>query len=140
MDDHANESERRPLYTKPLCGTARRPLRPLPPAVAADPNRAAAIRAVGLKWLNATVLHYCFFSEGSRYAVPKPQADAVRQAFAAWKSVGIGLDFKEVSDLAEAEVRIGFSTTDGVSESAVGRDVLNVPLNEPTTVYGWDLT
>ena len=27
-----------------------------------------------------------------------------------------------------------------MSESAVGREVLSVPLNEPTTVYGWDLT
>jgi hypothetical protein len=54
--------------------------------------------------------------------------------------VGIGLEFREVNDLAEAEVRIGYSEADGESASSVGRDVLNVPLTEPTTVYGWDLT
>jgi hypothetical protein len=72
--------------------------------------------------------------------VPKAQADAVRAAFAKWKAVGIGLDFLEVASLGEAEVRIGYSTADGSSASAVGRDILTIPTNEPTTVYGWDLT
>src|SRR4030095_5093969 len=72
--------------------------------------------------------------------VPKVQANAIRDAFAKWKAVGIGLDFQEVDQLSEAEVRIGYSTADGESASAVGRDVLKVPLTEPTTVYGWDLT
>jgi hypothetical protein len=72
--------------------------------------------------------------------VPKNQADAVRDAFAKWKAVGIGLEFEEVGQLNEAEVRIGYSTIDGKSESNVGRELLNVPLNQPTTVYGWDLT
>jgi hypothetical protein len=85
-------------------------------------------------------LHYCFFGGGSHFAVPKKQADAIRAAFAEWKAIGIGLDFQEVQQLSEAEVRIGYSTADGSSASNVGRDVLNVPLNEPTTVYGWDLT
>jgi len=71
--------------------------------------------------------------------VPKAQADAIRAAFAKWKAVGIGLDFTEVTQLSEAEVRIGYSTADGSSASMVGRDVLTVPLSEPTTVYGWDL-
>jgi len=91
------------------------------------------------KWLNGTVLHYCFFVSG-HYAVPKVQADAIRKAFKAWKDIGIALDFKEVAQLSEAEVRIGYSVADGSSASAVGRDVLGVPANEPTTVYGWDLT
>jgi hypothetical protein len=86
------------------------------------------------------VLHYCFFGGGSHFAVPKKQADAIRGAFAKWKAVGIGLDFQEVTQLSEAEVRIGYSTADGSSASAVGRDVLTVPTTEPTTVYGWDLT
>jgi len=90
--------------------------------------------------MNGTVLHYCFFGGGSHFAVPKTQADAIRDAFAKWKAVGIGLEFQEVNQLSEAEVRVGYSTADGSSASAVGREVLNVPLNEPTTVYGWDLT
>jgi hypothetical protein len=105
----------------------------------ADPRRAAAILSTNSKWVNGTVLHYCFFTSG-HFAVPKKQSDAVRKAFTEWKATGMGLDFKEVSQLSEAEVRIGYSTADGSSASAVGRDVLRVPLNEPTTVYGWDLT
>jgi hypothetical protein len=90
--------------------------------------------------MNGTVLHYCFFGGGSHFSVPKVQADAVRDAFNKWKAIGIGLEFKEVAQLSEAEVRIGYSVPDNSSASAVGRDVLTVPLNEPTTVYGWNLT
>ena len=125
---------------KPLCRNLPRPVRQFSPAVAADTRRASAILSTQSKWVNGTVLHYCFFGGGSRFAVPKIQADAVRGAFAKWKAVGIGLEFQEVSQLSEAEVRIGYSTADGSSASAVGREVLSVPLNEPTTVYGWDLT
>jgi hypothetical protein len=125
--------------SKPFCKNLLRPAPQLPPAVAANPPRAAAIILGKGKWANGTVLHYCFFGGGSRYAVPKPQADAVRAALAKWKAIGIGLDFQEVNQLSEAEVRIGFSLADGSSASAVGREVLTVPLNEPTTVYGWDL-
>jgi hypothetical protein len=108
--------------------------------VLADPGRAAAIIGAATKWVNGTVLHYCFFRAGSHYAVPKVQADAIRGAFAKWKATGIGLQFSEVTQLSAAEVRIGYSTQDASSASAVGRDVLRVPLTEPTTVYGWDLT
>lgn len=125
---------------KPLCSIRPRPKRVLPPSVAANPRRASAILLSSGKWLNGTVLHYCFFGGGSHYSVPKQQADAIRQAFATWKACGIGLEFKEVAQLSEAEVRIGYSTVDGSSASAVGREILTIPLNEPTTVYGWDLT
>jgi len=125
---------------KPLCSTPPRPRPKLSDAVMADPRRAAAILAGRSKWANRTVLHYCFFSGGSHYAVPKSQADAVRHAFDSWKAVGIGLEFVEVDSLSEAEVRIGYSLADGSSASAVGRDILTIPLTEPTTVYGWDLT
>ncbi|WP_433741106.1 hypothetical protein [Pseudomonas putida] len=126
--------------SKPLCANLPRPVRQLSSSVTVDPRRAAAILRTTTKWANGTVLHYCFFGKGSRYAVPKVQADAVRDAFKKWKAVGIGLEFKEVNQLSEAEVRIGYSTADGASASAVGRDVLSVPLTEPTTVFGWDLT
>jgi hypothetical protein len=110
----------------------------LPENVTSDPRRARAIVLGRSKWANKTVLHYCFFANG-HFAVPQEQAAVIRQAFSEWKGLGIGLDFKEVNDLSEAEVRIGFSLSDGSSASAVGRDVLTIPLNEPTTVYGWDL-
>jgi hypothetical protein len=125
---------------KPLCRNLARPVPPLPPAVMADPRRAAAILSTKFKWVNGTLLHYCFFGGGAHFSVPKVQANAIRDAFGKWKAVGIGLEFQEVNQLNEAEVRIGYSTADGSSASAVGRDVLTIPLNEPTTVYGWDLT
>ena len=125
---------------KPLCSTAPRPSPQLADAVRVDPRRTSAILAGRAKWLNGTVLHYCFFTGASHYSVPNVQADAIRQAFATWKAVGVGLVFQEVSQLSEAEIRIGFSTADGDSASAVGRGVLTIPLDEPTTVYGWNLT
>ena len=124
---------------KPLCRNLPRTVPQLAASVAADPRRAAAIILSRAKWMNGTVLRYCFFHSG-HFAVPKAQADAVRVAFGMWKGVGVGLKFREVDQLSEAEVRIGYSTADGSSASAVGREVLNVPLSEPTTVYGWDLT
>ena len=126
--------------TKPFCSNLPRPVPSLPTAVVANSMRARAIISTKSKWLNGTVLHYCFFGGGSHYAVPKVQADAIRNAFAKWKAVGIGLEFQEVTQMSEAEVRIGYSTADGSSASSVGREVLDVPLNEPTTVYGWSLT
>lgn len=126
--------------TKPFCRNLPRTLPDLPVHVLSDTLRARAILNTKSKWVNGTVLHYCFFGGGSHYAVPKKQADAVREAFTKWKAVGIGLEFQEVNQLSEAEVRVGYSTADGSSASSVGRDVLDVPLNEPTTVYGWDLT
>lgn len=136
---NSNKAPVRPA-PKPLCSTPPRIKPTLPALVANDPRRARAILNSGGKWLNGTVLHYCFFKGASHFTVPKKQADAVRAAFAEWKAVGIGLVFQEVAQLSEAEVRIGYSEADGSSASAVGRDVLNVPTNEPTTVYGWDLT
>lgn len=124
---------------KPLCRNLPRPISQLSPAVTADPSRLSAIINTQSKWANGTVLHYCFITSG-KYSVPKVEADAVRDAFAKWKDVGIGLDFLEVQKLAEAEVRIGYSVKEGASQSSVGRDVLSVPLNQPTTQYGWDLT
>jgi hypothetical protein len=129
-----------PGKTKPLCSSRPRPKPVLPPSVTANPSQARAIILGRGKWLNGTVLHYCFFGGSSHYSVPKAQADAIRQAFATWKACGIGLEFKEVAQLSEAEIRIGYSTADGSSASAVGRELLTIPLNEPTTVYGWDLT
>lgn len=124
---------------RPFCQNGPRVAPQLSSVVMADPLRARAIISSRSKWVNGTVLHYCFFTSG-HFDVPKTQAEAIRKAFAKWKAVGIGLEFKEVSQLSEAEVRIGYSVQDGSSASQVGRDVLQVSQNEPTTVYGWDLT
>ena len=97
---------------KPLCRNLPRPVPQLPPEVAADPPRA---RRSSRPWKMGQqdgpallLLH-----GNSHYAVPKAQADAIRKAFAKWKAVGIGLEFQEVKQLSEAEVRIGYSEADG---------------------------
>jgi hypothetical protein len=136
---HSHKATSSIKASKPFCRNLPRPIPELHPAVLADPHRAAAIINTRSKWVNGTVLHYCFF-QGGHFDVPKTQADAIRGAFDTWKAVGIGLKFQEITQLSEAEVRIGFSTADASSASSVGRDVLDVPLNQPTTVYGWDLT
>lgn len=122
------------------CAMLPRTVPPVPPHLIGDPLRVAAILSTQSKWVNGTVLHYCFLGATTRYAVPKTQADAVRGAVAKWEAVGIGLKLIEVNDLHEAEIRIGYSVAGGQSYSLVGRDILKVPLSEPTTVYGWDLT
>lgn len=135
----ANKTTASKQATKPLCANLPRPAPQLTPTVLADPLRAAAILQTQSKWVNGTVLHYCFFASG-QYAVPKVQADAVRAAIAKWKAIGIGLVFQEVTQLSEAEIRIGYSEAEGKSASQVGRAVLTVPTDQPTTKYGWDLT
>lgn len=85
--------------TKPLCKNLPRTIRPLSPIVQSNPARASAIILTQAKWVNGTVLHYCLFTSG-HYAVPKTQAQAVRDAFATWKAVGIGLQFQEVNQMS----------------------------------------
>lgn len=102
----------------------------LPPDL--EPGRASAIRRIRGKWVNGTVLHY-FFLGG-----PTAQQQAVRDAFATWKALPIGLEFVEVTDPGEAEVRVSFAN-DG-SWSYVGKDVLGIPESEATMNFGWDLT
>ncbi|MGH3331306.1 MAG: M12 family metallopeptidase [Nocardioidaceae bacterium] len=86
-----------------------------------------------LKWVNGTVIHYHFLGG------PEPQRQAVRDAFAEWKALGTGLEFTEVADRSESEVRVAFDQRDG-SWSYVGRDVLGISVEEPTMNFGWDLT
>jgi hypothetical protein len=65
--------------------------------------------------------------------------EAVRNAFEEWKNLGIGLEFGEVTDRSESEVRITFDQADG-SWSYIGRDVLNIATTQATMNFGWDLT
>lgn len=102
------------------------------PAGISDP-RMRLIVLLRTKWVNGTVLHYHFLGG------PAAQQQAVRSAFAEWKALGIGLEFAEVGDPGEAEIRINFDQGDG-SWSYLGKDVLGIGANEPTMNFGWDLT
>src|SRR5688500_9285907 len=102
--------------------------------------------------MNGTILRYYFFDK-------KSVGDNVRMSdvtmkwktcvgydternveckdFKAWKELGIGLDFVEVDNRDEAEIRIGFMNDDG-SWTRVGRDVLNAGRDDRTMNFGWD--
>ena len=95
--------------------------------------RQRLIRLLAQKWVNGTVLHYAFLDG------PEPQRQAVRDAFQEWKDQEIGLEFDEVDDPSESEVRVAFDQGDG-SWSYVGTDVLTIGTQEPTVNFGWDLT
>jgi hypothetical protein len=105
--------------------------------------------------VNGTVLHYYFFdreTDGSQIRFPdgttrfvswvgaEPQLAVVRHAFQTWKQLGVGLEFREVTDRSEAEVKIGFLFDFDGSWSNVGRDVLLAGMNTRTMNFGWDLT
>jgi hypothetical protein len=102
-------------------------------------SRARLILLLDKKWVNGTKLRYYFFEDGP-YSAGNDQMDLVRQGFEAWEDVGIGISFEEVSEISEAEIRIGFLRGDG-AWSYVGRDVIDVPGQwERTMNFGWDLT
>jgi Astacin (Peptidase family M12A) len=119
------------------CAAPPAPVRAFSPQVMADPPRLRAIIASANKWVNHTVLHYAFFKSG-RWKVPSEQAAVIRKAFQQWQEVPVGLQFDEIDNVREAEIRIGYLTGDG-SWSYVGRDVLNIPVNERTMSFGWRL-
>ncbi|WP_283134250.1 matrixin family metalloprotease [Rhizohabitans arisaemae] len=104
--------------------------------------------------MNGTALHYYFFDrkeDGSQvrftngtsrfvtWVGAEAQRQVVRDAFQVWKDLGIGLEFREVSDRNQAEIRIGFMDFDG-SWSYLGRGILQAGVNERTMNFGWDLT
>jgi len=105
-----------------------------------DPGREFLIRYIEKKWVNNTVLHYYFFKSPASWRANDSQNQAVRNAFKEWKQLGIGLQFVEVNQPEDAEIRIGFQR--GGSWSYVGRDAIDLVsnINERTMNFGWDLT
>lgn len=102
-------------------------------------DRLEVIVSLDNKWVNGTVLHYYFFDSRTDWATSEAEKNIVREAFDIWKDVGIGLDFQEVDNPEDAEVRIGFLRGDG-AWSYLGRAILDFPSNERTMNFGWDLT
>ena len=120
------------------CGLPSVPDRPLDRHI--DPAREFLIRYIEKKWVNNTVLHYFFFSTPLDWSASEAQKDVVRDSFAEWKSIGIGIEFVEVANAADAEIRIGFES--GGSWSYVGRDAIDLvrSIEDRTMNFGWDLT
>ncbi|QLJ03718.1 hypothetical protein HZZ00_23830 [Streptomyces sp. NEAU-sy36] len=139
--------------TRRLCSLPRQPAPSFGPGLTAE--RLGALLAGRRMWVNGTVLHYCFLDadhDASVIPVPgtgelrrvpwaggKEQQDVVRECFAQWEALGVGVAFAEVGDRGEAELRIGFQAGGG-SWSAVGREALAVGRAERTMNLGWDVT
>ncbi|MEA3278570.1 MAG: M12 family metallopeptidase [Pseudomonadota bacterium] len=122
-----------------LCTVPEMPPRRLDPNV--SDVRASLIRIAEKKWVNGTVLHYYFMDEPATWRGGDDQKDAVRAAFSEWKALGVGLEFTEVDDARDAEIRIAFDPNEG-SKSYVGRDNIDYGTDpaEFTMNFGWDLT
>jgi hypothetical protein len=118
------------------CSLPVLPKREFESGVSADRQR--AIVSIGDKWVNGTNIHYFIFSDGL-FGGAGDEQDVVRQAFRVWKDVGIGLTFTEVSDIQDAELRIGFLRNNG-SWSYVGTVALRIGQTERTMNFGWDIT
>ncbi len=118
-----------------------------------NPDRARLILESAKKWVNGTVLHYyffdkdddgqwVFFNDGTRewrtWQGGEAEKNVVRKAFEIWKEVGIGLEFREVDNRRDGEVRIGFMKGNG-SWSYIGRDIWNISRNDRTMNFGWDI-
>jgi astacin (peptidase family M12A) len=153
MERGYDEVGREPEDKIQYCAIPPRQAPVLPPGL--DFDRARAIVVGRSKWANGTVLHYHFFdrpTDGSTirfedgttrfvsWVGAPAQQDAVRTAFQTWKELGIGLEFREVDDRSEAEVRIGFLMDYDGSWSYVGRDVLDQGINSRTMNFGWSVT
>lgn len=103
-----------------------------------SPDREQAILSTGDKWINGTNIHYFLYSDG-RFGGASDERDVVHQAFQVWKDAGIGLNFIEVSDIQDAELRIGFLRNNG-SWSYVGTVALRIGQTERTMNFGWNIT
>lgn len=124
-----------PTAARLLCAQPKTVSAPLPAGLA--PERASAIEIVSDKWVNGTVLHYCFL-QSANWDWADAQKEVVRWAFATWKNLGIGLSFAEIADATDAEICIGAGQTDG-SWSFIGTDILKYKDQGRTMNFGWDL-
>ena len=124
---------------KRFCSLPRMTPKVLSPGISKE--RAELIILNSTKWVNGTNLRYYFFKEnkpGKKWKGTPKQMDVVRKAFKMWKDLGIGLEFKEVNNPEDAEIRIGFMDGDG-SWSYVGREILNISSTKRTMNFGWNI-
>jgi Astacin (Peptidase family M12A) len=123
--------------TPHYCAVKTLPGIPMPAGI--DEKRARLLVQTADKWMNGVTLTYAFFNAPLRWKGAKAQRDAVRSAFAEWKALGIGLNFTEIANVADAQLRIAFDSSDG-SWSYIGSYNLRVKKSEQTMNFGWDLT
>ncbi|WP_111709991.1 M12 family metallopeptidase [Lutibacter citreus] len=121
--------------------------------VGMNPIRMEAIIMMEKKWVAGTVLKYYFFKDNSFFSTvtdstgnqrnnlwkgTNTEEVAVKNGFKKWKSLGIGLEFEETSNILESHIRIGFAKGEG-AWSYVGRDSWGIPKEQRTMNFGWDI-
>lgn len=142
----------RPTKNKVFCAAPPEIKRDIDPQ--ASPPRLRAINEYGKIWANGTQLRYYFFNrssdgetiflnDGSTRFLPwkgtANQRQLVRDGFSIWEDLEIGLNFEEVNDRSEAEIRIGFMEGDG-HWSYLGRDVLEFGPSQRTMNLDRDIS
>ncbi|MGB3183963.1 MAG: matrixin family metalloprotease [Cyclobacteriaceae bacterium] len=126
-----------------FCQLPEQPVREFPEDIL--PRRAEIIIINDKIWANGTQIHYCFWDHNKHNcprawtAVSDAEKDVVRASFREWKDAGPGLEFIEVDDPFESEIRIGFMHGDG-SWSYIGTDNLQIGQHQRTMNFGWSLT
>ena len=101
-------------------------------------SRLRLIRETAFKWMNGTTIKYWFYDAPAKWVGPAAQKQVVRDSFAKWKALGIGVDFAEVAKKADADLRISFDQSPAAgSWSYIGTDCHNHP--DATMNFGWDL-
>jgi len=108
-------------------------------AAPAGDERARLLRETKYKWLNGSQLRFWFYDKPKKWAGTEGDRQVVRQAFKMWKALGIGLEFAEVANAKDADIRIAFLDGDG-SWSYIGTDVLTKREDPRTMNFGWSLT
>lgn len=110
-----------------------------------DTAHREAIQTSRIKWANGTQLGYFLFhAPDGRVPVQWMGSDAdmraVREAFATWAALGLGIGFFEVDRPEDATIRIGFDRREG-SWSLVGTDNQDQKAATARTMnFGWALT
>lgn len=103
-----------------------------------DTQREESIIAVGKMWTSGAELSYHFVAS-PHWDWPEGQRQVVRDAFAIWLSLDIGLTFREAPTPTTATLLIGRNQGDG-SWSYIGTDVISNRRNGCNMNFGWDLT
>ena len=116
-----------------------------------DSDRGRLIRSIEQKWVNGTELTFSFFRNGEDVAGTFDTSgtiELIKNAFQIWADVGIGIKFREVANVNDAQIRIGFARRTLYRKSPgnwsyVGRAILdpNGTRTDPRTMnFNEDLT
>jgi len=103
-------------------------------------QRAEILIETSKYWVNGTVLKYYFDTASTRKSdvADGSEVQMVRDAFGKWKKIGIGISFVETKAIDEAHLRIAFERGLG-AWSYLGRDCLQIPKDQQTMNFGWNL-